>query len=200
VVLILRARDRSAIPWKNGGGFTHEVAAHPPGCDLDSFLWRVSIAEVRTAGPFSSFAGVERQMAVLAGRLRLTLAGRDSLYLTPETAPVSFAGDLPAFAEPLGAPVTDLNVMTRRGHFGAQLARRRLLGLTSLASGSVTTVMVALTELSLRALEGHWHLSPLDAALIESVERVEIAGHAAEAGAQSASLYLAQMRPDAAVL
>jgi environmental stress-induced protein Ves len=31
VVLILRARERFAVPWKNGGGVTREVAVHPPG-------------------------------------------------------------------------------------------------------------------------------------------------------------------------
>jgi len=66
--VILRAADRVAVPWKNGGGFTREVAAYPPQSDLGNFDWRVSLAEVRRGGPFSSFAGIDRHMAVICGR------------------------------------------------------------------------------------------------------------------------------------
>ena len=200
MVLILRARDRGAIPWKNGGGVTHEVAVHPSGSDLESFLWRVSIAEVRSAGPFSLFTGVERQMAVLSGALRVTLAGRDSVDLTPATAPLSFAGDLTVAAEPLGGSVTDLNVMTRRGHFSAQLTPRRLRGPMELVPGPGTTVMVALCELSLRVGEERWRLSPLDAARLERVERCEVAEALPGTDAASASLYLALIRPESVAL
>ena len=75
MALILRARERVAVPWKNGGGVTRTVAVHPPGSDLKTFDWRVSIAEVRSSGPFSVFSGVERHMAVLSGRLSLSIDG-----------------------------------------------------------------------------------------------------------------------------
>jgi uncharacterized protein len=194
MVLMLRERDRSAVPWKNGGGLTREVAAHPPGSDLGSFLWRVSIAEVRRAGPFSSFGGVDRHMAVLEGSLRLAIEGRDSMRLTPESPPVSFAGDVLAFAEPLGAPATDLNVMTRRGQFDAQLTRQSLAGRTALHGGSGPAVLVALSALTLRAAEGEWQLSARDAALIEDVTRFEVAAPVAAARGESASLYVAQIQ------
>ena len=72
---ILRAADRVATRWKNGLGVTREIAAYPPGSDLDSFGWRVSMASVDTGGPFSSFPGVDRQLAVLEGRLALGVGG-----------------------------------------------------------------------------------------------------------------------------
>ncbi len=68
---VLRASERQALPWKNGGGVTREVIAHPPGSDLTHFEWRVSIAEIHGAGPFSRFPGIERRMAVLEGCLSL---------------------------------------------------------------------------------------------------------------------------------
>ena len=52
---LLSAARRAAVPWKNGGGVTREVAAHPAGASLEDFDWRVSTAEVRAAGPFSGF-------------------------------------------------------------------------------------------------------------------------------------------------
>jgi environmental stress-induced protein Ves len=57
---LLRAGERQALPWKNGGGVTREVIAHPPGSDLRHFDWRVSIAEIQGAGAFSSFPGTSR--------------------------------------------------------------------------------------------------------------------------------------------
>jgi environmental stress-induced protein Ves len=44
---VLRAADRIAMPWKNGGGVTREVSAYPPGADMDSFEWRISLARDR---------------------------------------------------------------------------------------------------------------------------------------------------------
>ena len=76
MAVILRAAERRAVPWKNGGGLTREVAAHPPQSDLGNFDWRVSLAEVRRGGPFSSFPGIDRHMAVISGRLELSISGR----------------------------------------------------------------------------------------------------------------------------
>ena len=192
MVLIRAACERRAVPWKNGGGLTREVAAHPPGSDLGSFGWRVSIAEVRAAGPFSSFPDVDRCMAVLAGSLRLEIAGAASLQLTPEAAPLCFAGEAAAYAEPLGAAVTDLNVMTRRAHYRAQLSRHALPHATTFALGAGTTVLVALAELALRAADGHWRLVALDAAVLTGVARCELAP--AAAGGQQSAVYLADIR------
>ena len=54
-------------PWKNGGGSTREIACWPQGADMDSFGWRVSIATIAQAGPFSAFPGINRQIMLLAG-------------------------------------------------------------------------------------------------------------------------------------
>ncbi len=151
MALILRAADRASLPWKNGGGVTREVAVHPPGSDLDSFDWRVSLAEVREAGPFSLFPGVERQMAVIAGRLELSIAGRPTLWLTAESAPCEFPGDVPASARPLEASVSDLNVMTRRGRCAAQLRRCHGAASLTLTLEADTTLLLALAPLCVQA-------------------------------------------------
>jgi len=159
---VLRAAERTPVPWKNGGGLTREVAVSPPGSDLTAFDWRVSIAEIRTPGPFSLFEGIERRMAVLDGRLSLAIDGRPAITLTPETEPVAFAGDLPAVAAPLGAQVTDLNVMTRRLRCAARLTRRS--GPQSLLEPQAdTTLLIALAELTCRAAGAALSLCALDA-------------------------------------
>jgi environmental stress-induced protein Ves len=119
---ILRAADRIATPWKNGGGVTREVALWPPDSTFDTFDWRVSLAEVREAGPFSVFENIDRTMAILEGRLALTFADRE-VELDGESTPFAFAGDESCYGAPLGGPVTDLNVMARRGRATAHVNR-----------------------------------------------------------------------------
>lgn len=118
--ILLPAADRITSPWKNGGGVTSEVAVFPAGASMDDFLWRVSIAEVSEAGAFSRFPGIDRVLAVLEGRLSLTVAGADTpVQLSSTTGAHAFPGDVDAHGTPLGGPVRDLNVMVRRGAWQA---------------------------------------------------------------------------------
>jgi environmental stress-induced protein Ves len=164
VALILRADVRSSAPWKNGGGLTREVAVHPPGSDLDNFDWRVSLAEVRRGGAFSSFAGVERHMAVISGRLGLSISGREPLSLSSDSQPLTFPGEVPVYGEPGAEPVTDLNVMTRRGRFLARLTRCSAAESTELRLEADITLLLALAPLTLRAPSIEAKLVALDAA------------------------------------
>lgn len=66
-VRILRAAGRAAAPWKNGGGVTREIAAGPEGAGMDTFAWRVSLADVGADGPFSVFPEVTRVLTVVDG-------------------------------------------------------------------------------------------------------------------------------------
>ncbi|HYM29437.1 MAG TPA: HutD family protein [Steroidobacteraceae bacterium] len=184
---LLPAAARAAQPWKNGGGITREVAAHPPGSDLDSFAWRVSLAEVNAGGPFSQFAGVDRRMAVLAGTLEFTLAGQALQRLTAESEPVAFAGDAAAAAAPGGGTVTDLNVMTRRGRFESRLGRRR--GPQQLVLTADTVLILALTPLAVRCAEAHRELTPLDALRFDGAVRCQVTP-----GAAGAYFYLVELR------
>jgi environmental stress-induced protein Ves len=114
-MIFLPAATRAAQPWKNGAGTTREVTAFPPRSGMESFDWRVSIAEISEDGPFSIFPGIDRTLIVLSGEgIALEVAGRSS-RLRPGEAPYSFPGDQPAGCALLGGPVMDLNVMSRRG-------------------------------------------------------------------------------------
>ena len=119
--VLLPAASRLAQPWKNNGGITREVACCPAGAGFD-FDWRISLAEVTTSGPFSIFPGMERSLTVLTGSMMLHLQAREPVELTQDSAPYAFPGDIPCTAT-LNSPVTDLNVMTRRDRFTAQIAR-----------------------------------------------------------------------------
>jgi len=178
---MLRAAERVPLPWKNGGGLTREVAVHPPGSDFAGFEWRVSIAEVRAAGPFSAFPGVDRSLAVLAGALSLIIAGREPLTLGAAAPPAHFPGELAVSAEPIGGAVTDLNVMTRRGHWRARMSHTVVHGGVEVGLAEATTLLLALTPLTLRSGRTRYSLARLDAALLEGpgrcqLESVEVPG------------------------
>ncbi|MFF8828940.1 HutD family protein [Streptomyces sp. NPDC015131] len=111
---VLRAAARTAVPWRNGGGVTREVAAGPEGAGLDGFDWRVSLADVRADGPFSAFPGTDRILTVADGSgMDLEAGGR---HLRAERyVPLRFPGDVPTEGRLVGGPVVNLNVMHRRG-------------------------------------------------------------------------------------
>lgn len=113
---ILRGGDVPATPWKNGMGRTRELAIHPAGADLRNFTWRVSVAEVDRAAPFSAFPGVDRQIALLDGEgfLMRFDDGREHALLAP-FVPFAFPGEAAVDATLAGGPTRDFNLMLRRG-------------------------------------------------------------------------------------
>ncbi|MEV7339717.1 HutD family protein [Streptomyces sp. NPDC093544] len=111
---LLPAAERVAVPWKNGGGVTREIAVSPEGAGMGDFAWRVSLAEVAADGPFSPFPDVDRTLTVVQGAgMDLTVGGErrlvNSLYV-----PQDFRGDIPTDCRLLDGPVVNLNVMWRR--------------------------------------------------------------------------------------
>jgi environmental stress-induced protein Ves len=112
---LLRASDGYEIAWKNGGGFTREIAAHPAGAGYEAFDWRVSLARIERDGPFSVFPGVDRLFAVVAGGgVELAFEDAPPLRLEASAAPVRFAGEAKVFVRLLDGEAVALNVMTRR--------------------------------------------------------------------------------------
>lgn len=122
---LIRAKDYRRMPWKNGGGETIEIAVHPKNADTSSFDWRVSMARVEMDGPFSSFPGIDRTLAILDGAgIELSVEGQDVARI--EDAPRSFPGDVTTSARLINGPITDLNVMTRRGSFQSRVTTLEL--------------------------------------------------------------------------
>ena len=142
------------MPWKNGGGETAEIAIAPAAAALDAFDWRISMARVDGDGPFSAFAGVERTLAVLDGAgIRLQIAGRSAVELTTESAPYVFPADLATSAALLGGPITDFNVMTRRGRVSHRVRLEQLSTAVAIPCGAVATIVFCVNG-RLRATSG----------------------------------------------
>jgi environmental stress-induced protein Ves len=123
---IIRANSCRATPWKNGGGSTTEIAAHPPGASLETFDWRISMARVASDGPFSEFPAIDRTLAVVHGHgLGLKVGNAAPVTLGRESEPISFAGDIATSAQLTAGEIVDLNVMTRRQRYAHKLRRIR---------------------------------------------------------------------------
>jgi environmental stress-induced protein Ves len=173
-IRFLAASERCATPWKNGGGVTRAIAACPEGASLDAFEWRVSMAEVAAAGPFSCFEGVDRILTVLTGELELSFPGEPpespSVTLTPDSEPFAFPGDRDCAGAPRGGAAKDLNVMVRRGSVRAQV--RRVREQAPLTARGETLLVVALDA---GTLEGR-RLDPFDALLANAGETLTPGG------------------------
>ena len=73
-IQIISPQSMVAMPWKNGGGTTRQVAVYPPLASLETFQWRVSVATIARDGPFSQFAGFDRFLVPLAPHVAFSLS------------------------------------------------------------------------------------------------------------------------------
>jgi uncharacterized protein len=139
-VKLIRLSGLAVTPWKNGGGTTTEIAVFPPDTDFGTFEWRLSMANVASDGPFSQFPGIDRTLTVIEGKgLRLVVDGAPPIDLTPRSAPLAFAGDVPTTASLIDGPIRDLNVMTRRGRW--MHAVSRILAGEAIAPAPLTLIV-----------------------------------------------------------
>lgn len=177
---VLRAADRVASAWKNGGGVTREIAIFPPGTGLDTFDWRVSMATVSAGGPFSLFPGVDRVLAVVEGELTLRFEDGPTLAISDASPPAAFPGDIPVAAETPPGPVTDLNVMTRRGRVRAAVTRVGFEGESGVTAAWRTLILSLHGALRVGQRGAAHELDRFDAVLVEQaageVIRLEAAG------------------------
>jgi uncharacterized protein len=127
--------DYRPMPWKNGAGTTSEIAIYPSSAIVsdESFLWRVSIAEVTGDAPFSRFPGCDRLIMLLDGDgMTLDSGALGALALDMPLQPMALPGELAVTAKLKGGPCRDFNVMTQR------LKARARLSVHTLGAGPLT--------------------------------------------------------------
>jgi hypothetical protein len=119
---LIRGGELVAARWKNGGGVTREIAAFPQGAGLDTFVWRVSVADIGQAGPFSRFAGIDRTLVLLSGAGMVLDEARaqgptptQTHALTHALDIARFAGEAALDARLIDGATRDFNLMVRRG-------------------------------------------------------------------------------------
>ena len=124
---VLRQTDYRRMRWKNGGGWTTELAAFAQASE--TFDWRVSIAEIESDGAFSTFPGCDRHIGLLEGiGMELRFDDRESVRLDQRLRFVSFAGEARTFGKLIAGPARDFNVIVRRAAVAAEVLHRPLVG------------------------------------------------------------------------
>lgn len=168
--------------WQNGGGITHQLCRQDDGQGL---LWRLSIAEVASDGPFSRFDNIDRIILLLTGEgFCLHGVGDNPQVLATSLMPFAFAGEAAIHCSLINGAVRDFNLMTRRDTLHAELqvltisSAVQTLPLSTqtliyIASGSVNAVLgekritlEAQQTLSLNNETGSVQLSSSDSAQV----------------------------------
>ena len=123
---VVPANEYRRERWRNGAGWTREIAAEPEG---GAWTWRLSIAEIEQDASFSAFPGIDRELVLLAGNgLRLRFVDGEVRDLHPPHDKLRFAGERAVTGELLDGPTQDFNLMWRRDLVDAQLWHRPLVG------------------------------------------------------------------------
>ena len=119
---VLRGTDYKRARWKNGLGWTDQIAISPENADLRraDFDWRISTARVEQSAPFSPFAEHDRILVIVDGdgvRLTHTFDESESpeVVNVPPREPYEFPGDVPTSCELAAGPIQDLSVFIRKG-------------------------------------------------------------------------------------
>jgi environmental stress-induced protein Ves len=137
---IIRAADLKAVPWKNGGGATREIAASPQGAAFDAFDWRVSVADVSAAGAFSVFEGIDRVLTLIEGAEMVLTDSTGPRHVLARWDSLGFAGETRIAAELPHGPTRDFNLMLRRDRVQGSVSVRRQAEQLNVVQGSVVLV------------------------------------------------------------
>jgi hypothetical protein len=164
---IIRRAAFTAMPWKNGGGITHEAIRVPP--TGDAFLWRVSVAQIDASGPFSDFAGYTRKMVLLRGRgFTLEFGSGERCTLRSMGDWVEFDGATTTRCELIDGPCADLNLMVSKSlRTAVRIDRLSEPMSVAAARGETTLIFGILDPLSLDGGAGESaRLEPWDLAIL----------------------------------
>lgn len=173
---IIRAAQRRVMPWKNGGGTTTEIVVFPEGASLRDFDWRISTAHVGQDGPFSSFPGVDRTLAVLSGGgIRLAFADGETVTLDTDSQPFAFGADRAVTGLLAAGPIDDLNVMSRRVRWRHEVRRLAAPGPHALEIDRGPLVLVARAGgWDVKAGRGSASLASSDSVILDGPASVEL--------------------------
>ena len=121
----LPASGYRSMAWKNGQGVTHEIAREP--ATGDSFLWRLSIADVAADGDFSLFPGCDRTITLIQGAgMELDFDEAPAKRIDRHFMPFDFAGDWHCRGRLIEGPIRDFNLIVDRSRVRAETLVLRL--------------------------------------------------------------------------
>lgn len=174
------------MPWRNGGGITTEIAiAHGAAESLDPavaehdprFLYRVSIADVASDGPFSRFGGYDRHIMLLEGAgMTLDCGAHGRIDLTRRLDPRTFSGDWDVVGALVAGPVRDFNLMVDRATASSSLEVRTVDRAETIACARGDTCVIHVLEGALDgAFEGETLIAEADVELAPRAQNARVA-------------------------
>ena len=166
-MMVQRASNRAAVPWRNGLGVQYEIACD--GSLPDDWTWRLSTADITQDVPFSSFPGVTREFCVADGNgVVLNINGVDH-RCKPGSVTI-FRGDDVVYATLIDGPMRALNLMVRDG------AKKRSMRLSSAGADVVDcSVAIAIDSASTLVVDGdQLVLQVLDAVFVDSQKPMQV--------------------------
>jgi uncharacterized protein len=126
-MIVLREAQYATIPWKNGGGLTREILKVP--ADTANFDWRLSLATIERAGPFSTFEGYNRTLVLVRGAgIELDFGAQGRAVLRAPGQLAQFDGDWATSCTLIEGPSSDLNLIVAKN---AAEAQTRLIRVTT---------------------------------------------------------------------
>ena len=116
----IRFADVVPVPWANGGGSTRVLLDDgTPGADGS---YRISVADLSGAQPFSRFPGIDRHLTFLGpGELSMDVDGEGAVLGRHEE--IRFRVEAEVSSAPSVSSARDLNVMVRRALCSAAVVR-----------------------------------------------------------------------------
>lgn len=118
--LLKHAAYRS-MPWRNGRGFTLEIAREPAAGE--DFAWRLSLADIDRDSAFSAYPGYRRALVLVAGSsLQLRFRGHGNCLLDPAKRGTRFEGEWETRCAVPEGRCTDLSLIVHRGAIGRSTA------------------------------------------------------------------------------
>lgn len=187
---ILRRADFNRMRWKNGAGWSYEIAARtPPGAP---FEWRVSIATIEQPGPFSSYEGYGRWTVLIKGQgFELDSASATSLRFSRIGQLHAYSGAIAWQCRLLGGEAWDLNLIAREGS-GASMSVAEL-GAMPFEAGDAREGQLLFpvdAGLGIDAGAGRQSLEAWDAVMLQPGERASLVPAAGSARVQVAIVRL----------
>ncbi|NUF85704.1 HutD/Ves family protein [Acinetobacter seifertii] len=117
MIELIRADQYTKMLWKNGAGFTLEIARSQGEA---AFEWRISMADVTTSGPFSLFPNKQRMISVLDGQ-GMVLHVDDLPAKTLNQGDIfAFHGESQVQSELVDGAIRDLNLIYDPAKFHAR--------------------------------------------------------------------------------
>lgn len=117
MIELIRADQYTKMLWKNGAGFTLEIARSQGEADFD---WRISMADVTTSGPFSLFPNKQRIISVLDGQ-GMVLHIDDLPAMTLNQGDIfAFHGESQVQSKLVDGAIRDLNLIYDPAKFHAR--------------------------------------------------------------------------------